>query len=267
MGIERTELDSHIRVLTEKVPGVRSASLGISIDTGSRDELAHQKGLTHFLEHLLFKGTPDRNAKQIAEVFDFMGADLNAVTGREYTLVYSRVVDQHLPKAVEIIMDMVRRPQMDEGEMDSERQVLLEEVSMHMDSPDELVHDHLAQTLWGDHPLGHMVLGDAEVIQNVSRSALLEFHAERYVANRMVVAGAGAVDHGQLCELISSNSDGLLPGEPPSRDDALTEPATGRHVYKKETEQAHICIGSQDCRRSTQIGSRWRSWTIYWAAA
>lgn len=249
MSFNRTELDSKIRVVTERIPEVRSVSLGVSIDTGSRDENENERGLTHFIEHLLFKGTPDMNAKQIAEAFDFMGADLNAATGREFTSIYSRVVDQHLPRAVEIIMDMAQRPLMDDGDINSERQVLLEEVAMHMDSPDELVHDHLAQTLWGDHPLGHMVLGDARVVSEVSREKLLEFRSQRYIASRIVIAAAGSVDHDKLCDLISKNTGAMQAGGPTLRDNALPGPATGKHIFFRETEQAHICIGSKGIPR------------------
>lgn len=243
-------MDSGVRVLTESVPGVRSISLGIWIDSGSRDEAAGERGLTHFLEHLIFKGTPSMGARQISEAFDNMGADINAVTGKEHSSVYSRVIDEYLPRAVEIIMDMIENPLLDPKEIDSERQVVLEEIAMHADSPDELVHDYLAKIMWGDHPLGHMVLGESGVIRTVHQDSLDAYHGERYVATRTVVAAAGAVDHRQICGLISDKI-GLLPvGEPAVRDDALSTPFSANQIIKKETEQAHICMGSKGLPRA-----------------
>jgi predicted Zn-dependent peptidase len=177
----KTVLESGIRVLSEFIPEVRSVSLGIWIDAGSRDEGEGEVGLTHLLEHLLFKGTRGMNAKEIAEAFDHMGADLNAATGKEHTSIYSRVLEEYLPRAVEITIDMVLHPLLDPNDIESERQVVLEEISMHLDSPDELVHDYLAQVMWGGHPVGHMVLGDTKVIRGVKPETLADFHRDRYI--------------------------------------------------------------------------------------
>jgi predicted Zn-dependent peptidase len=245
----KTELESGVRVLSEFIPEVRSVSLGIWIDTGSRDEDDGEVGLTHLLEHLLFKGTPRMNAKEIAEAFDHMGADLNAATGKEQTSVYSRALEEYLPKAVEIILDMVLDPLLDPKDIDSERQVVLEEIAMHLDSPDELVHDYLAQLMWGEHPAGHMVLGDTNVIRAVERDSLAKFHEDRYVASRILVAAAGAVEHDRLCEMINARTGSITAGTSAVRDDSLEKPLSRSLVFYKDTEQANICVGSRGLNR------------------
>lgn len=249
-SLARTELDSGIRVLSEWVPGVRSVSLGVWIDTGSRDETDGEVGLTHFLEHLLFKGTGHLDARGIAEAFDNIGADINAATGKEHTSVYTRVLDRYLDEAVRVIMDMVQNSVMAPNEIDSERKVVLEEIAMHMDSPDELVHDHLALAMWGHHPIGHMVLGEPGVINSVDREALLEFHGGRYVGSRLVVSAAGAIDHDGLVDTISQETGGMVRGEPADRSGSLSGPLPGKNVFSKDTEQAHICLGSRGLERN-----------------
>jgi predicted Zn-dependent peptidase len=248
-GLKKTDLSSGLRVLSEEVSGSRSVSLGIWVDTGSRDENPGEHGLSHFMEHMLFKGTSRMNAREIAEAFDFMGADINAATGREHTYIYSRFLKDYLLRAMDIIMEMVRHSSLDAGEMDSERQVVLEEINMHNDSPDETVHDYLANVLWGDHPIGHSVLGDAEVINSVQRDTLMQFCQDRYVASRIVVAAAGAVDHQDLCDITGSRIEDLPAGAPVVRDNAMQVPLTGKYVHQKDTEQAHIAFGSRGLPR------------------
>lgn len=243
-GLERTGLDSGIRVLSEKLPGVRSVSLGIWIDTGSRDEADNEAGLTHFLEHLLFKGTERLDARGIAETFDGIGADINAFTGREHTALSTRVLDRHLDEAVGVMMEMLSGSVMEPGEIDSERKVVLEEIAMHADSPDELVHDHLAAAMWGGHPVGHAILGRADVINSVDRESLMEFYRARFVGSRVVVAAAGAIDHGRLSEIIAAQGAGMACGEPADRSSPPPGPLAGRNTFYKETEQAHICLGA-----------------------
>jgi predicted Zn-dependent peptidase len=248
-GLRRTVLASGVRVLTERVLETRSVSLGIWVDAGSRDEDKGEHGFSHFIEHMLFKGTPRMNARDIAEAFDHMGADINAGTGREHTSIYSRVLEEHLARAVEIAIDMARHPVMDPKEVDSERQVILEEINMHNDSPDEMVHDYLAVALWRDHPIGHSVLGDAEAIGSVDRDALADFHESRYVASRLVVTAAGSVDHEMFCDMIASHTDGLPRGTGAVRGDSMAVPYEGIFIHRKDTEQAHITIGSKGLPR------------------
>ncbi len=248
-GLLRTELDSGIRVLSERIPGARSVSLGLWIDTGSRDESQGEHGLCHFLEHMLFKGTPSMSARDIAVAFDHMGADINAATGREHTSVYSRMLQEYLPRALEIVVDMTRNSSIEAGELDSERQVVLEEINMHNDSPDEMVHDYLAQALWGDHPIGHSVLGDAEVIMTVDDERLSEFYRERYVGSRIVLSAAGSVDHDRLCELVGGAMEGIAQGRDAAREDSMPVPLSSTVIHRKETEQAHIAMGSKGLPR------------------
>ena len=248
-SFERTELQSGIRIVTERVPGVRSASVGLWVDTGSRDESEGQLGLTHFLEHLLFKGTEAKNARDIAEAFDTMGADVNAVTGKEQTYFYSRMMDAYLPEAVDLLLDMMRNSVLDAAEIDSERNVVLEEINMHNDSPDELVHDYLIEALWDGHRLGHMVLGDADVIRNVDRSSLVAFHGGSYVATRLVAAAAGAVDHSAFVDMIERGTAGMLTGSEPDRLAAM-EAAGTKLIRRKDTEQAHITIGTDGLEKN-----------------
>jgi len=247
--LKKTELDSKVRVLTERVPGVRSVSLGIWINNGSRDESSEQYGISHFLEHMLFKGTSRIRARGIAEAFDNMGADINAFTGREGTAVHTRALDEFIPQVIEIMSDMIQHPLLDSEDLDSERQVVLEEINMHADSPDEMVHDILDEVLWGDHPIGHSVLGDIDVIKSVGPGSMHDFHSERYVGSRIVVAAVGAVDHQMICELVREEMDGLDLGTPIIRDDSISVLSTGRNITWKETEQAHITIGSRGLPR------------------
>jgi len=249
-GVVKTELDSGIRVLTEVVPGVRSVSLGVWVDVGSRDESETEVGMSHFIEHLLFKGTPSLDAKGIAEAFDHMGADVNAVTGREHTSVYTRLLNQFLPDAVGVVMDMLRNSLFDHGEIDSERKVVLEEIAMHLDSPDEMVHDELAMAMWGDHSIAHTVLGEADVIKGVRKDRLLDFQKRTYVGSRLVVSAAGAVDHASLVEAVAAGTAGMVPGTPSDRSGALESPLSRKQVYYKETEQAHICLGAKGIPRN-----------------
>ncbi len=162
-----TELDSGERVVSERLDHVRSAAVGMWIGAGSRDEDAAEAGVTHFIEHLLFKGTERYNALEIAEIFDELGGELNAATSREHTLVYARVPDHHLETAMDVMSDMVFSPVF--ADLDSEREVVLEEIAMYDDAPQDLVHDLIAEAVFGEHPLGRPVIGTAEVISSIPR--------------------------------------------------------------------------------------------------
>ena len=195
-----TTLDGGGRVITERLPSVRSVAIGIWIDAGSRDEDDAHAGLSHFLEHLLFKGTKTYSALEIAEIFDGFGGELNASTGRDYTVVYGRVLDAHLDEAMDVMTDMVFAPSL--SDLETEREVVLEEIAMVEDTPQELVHDLVTETVFGDHPLGRPVLGSAEVIANVSRRSVGAYHRSRYRPDNVVVAAAGSLDHDHVVELV-----------------------------------------------------------------
>jgi hypothetical protein len=184
-----TTLPSGARVISEPLETVRSVAIGLWIGTGSRDEDKRHAGATHFLEHLLFKGTQKYSAQEIAEIFDGFGGELNAATARDYTVVYARVLDEHLEEALDVMTDMVFAPAL--VDLDAEREVILEEIAMIEDTPQELIHDLLTEAVFGNHPLGRPVLGSAEVIANVSRRSIAAYHRARYAPGNVVVAAAG----------------------------------------------------------------------------
>ncbi len=198
-----TTLDSGVRIVTENMPSVRSVSLGFWIGTGSRGESEAEAGLSHLLEHLLFKGSSKYSSLEIDQIFDGMGAELNAGTGKETTSVYARVIDEHLPKAFDVISDMVFRPTL--SDIDSERAVILEEIAMYEDDPQEKVFDVLGHAVFGDHPLGRAIIGYAPVIADTPTAEIARFHASRYLPSNVVIAAAGAVDHDAFVELATQN--------------------------------------------------------------
>ena len=205
-----TELDSGERVISERVPGVRSVAIGFWIGAGSRDETDAKAGVSHFIEHLLFKGTATYTAQEIAEIFDGLGGELNAATSREHTLVYARVPDHQLETAMDVMSDMVFSPAF--AELDSEREVVLEEIAMYDDAPQELVHDLIAEAVFGDHPLGRPVIGTAEVISSIPRESIARYHDEMYVPGNIVVAAAGNIDHEHIVELVERALERRRPG-------------------------------------------------------
>jgi predicted Zn-dependent peptidase len=246
-----TALDDGERVVTERLDGVRSVAIGFWIGAGSRDEDEARAGVTHFLEHLLFKGTRSYTAKDIAEVFDGLGGELNAATTREYTVVYARVMDEHVETALDVMTDMVFAPAL--HDLDAERDVVLEEIAMVEDSPQELVHDLSTQAIFGTHPLGRPVIGRADVIATVTRRALLAYHRARYVADNLVVAAAGHVDHDRLVELCGrmAKKKAAPPARPPRARPVLIAPPAPSVVFvEKDTEQYHVCLGAPGIARS-----------------
>jgi len=246
-----TTLDGGARVVTEPLPSVRSVALGIWIGAGSRDEDGAHAGLSHFLEHLLFKGSRSYSALEIAEIFDTFGGELNASTGRDYTVVYARVLDEHLEEAMDVITDMVFAPSL--SDLDAEREVVLEEIAMVEDAPQELVHDLITETVFGDHPLGRPVLGSADVIANVSRRTISAYHRARYRPDNVVVAAAGHLEHDRVVELVERMS-AKSPGPPARRAGArapfVDAPGPSLRFQRKDTEQYHICVGAPGIARS-----------------
>lgn len=241
--IETAELANGVKVLTEKIPHVRSASIGVWVDVGSRDENEHQAGVTHFIEHLMFKGTQRRSAKDIAEELDAVGGQLNAFTTKEYTCYYARVLDEHLPLAVDLLGDMLFHSRFDEVDIDRERNVILEEIKMYEDAPDELVHDIFAGTIWHSHPLGRPVIGSEQSVRNLARDDLLSFYRQFYSPRNIVVAAAGNIEHGQVMELLSGTF-GRLAGGKKERRFVVPEPSKQVFCRTKETEQVHLCLGT-----------------------
>jgi predicted Zn-dependent peptidase len=246
-----SELDSGERVVSERLDHVRSAAVGYWIGAGSRDEEAGEAGVTHFIEHLLFKGTARYSAVEIAEIFDGLGGELNAATSREHTLVYARVPDHHLETAMDVMSDMVFSPSF--GDLDAEREVVLEEIAMYDDAPQELVHDLIAEAVFGDHPLGRPVIGTADVISSIPRTSIARYHGEMYVPANIVVAAAGNIEHDRIVELVERAlarrqvvGDSRLNVRPP-----LVQPPPPRlRFQRKDTEQYHVCLGAPGISRS-----------------
>jgi predicted Zn-dependent peptidase len=236
-----------MRVVTEEVPSVRSVALGFWVRTGSRDETHEQAGVSHFLEHLLFKGTEKHSAIEIAEIFDGLGAAVNAATGKESTHLHARFLDTHTERAFELLSEMLLDPTY--PEVDSERQVVLEEIAMYEDEPQDRVHDVLDEAVFGDHPLGRRVLGRAEVISSIPVPEIGSYHDSRYVAERIVIAAAGNIEHEAIREL----AERRLAADGSGRGAAAngSEPPSGprRCFLEKDTEQYHLCLGGPGITR------------------
>jgi len=239
-----SELDTGERLITERVASVRSVSLGFWIGAGSRDEPDAKAGVSHFIEHLLFKGTRSYSAQQIAETFDELGGELNAATSRESTVVFARVPDRHLETALDVMADMVFSPTF--ADLETEREVVLEEIAMLEDTPQDLVHDLFSEAIFAGDPLGRQVIGSAEVISTVSKRALSTYHRQMYTAGNIVLAAAGNLEHDRVLALLERASHQRV--EPPEartrvRKPLVKAPPPGLRFQRKDTEQYHVCIG------------------------
>jgi predicted Zn-dependent peptidase len=255
--IERTEFNSGLRIVTERMPSVRSVSIGIWVLAGSRDEAPKISGSSHFLEHLLFKGTKTRTALDIAEAFDAVGGDLNAFTSKEFTCYYARVLDRDLEMAVDHLADMLQHSVIRQPDLDAERQVILEEINMHEDAPDDVVHDLFTETLWPNHPLGRPILGTAGTIAAATRVKVAGYYRRHYVPRNFVVAVAGNVKHEDVVNLFRDRMDtgrALRPGQTSSwnlrRGGKPPAPSGNDLIKRRKTEQAHICLGTNGLARS-----------------
>jgi len=246
-----SELDAGERVISERVSSVRSVAVGYWIGAGSRDERNERAGASHFIEHLLFKGSRSYTAQQIAEIFDGLGGELNAATSREHTVVYARVPDSHLETALDLMTDMVFAPTF--NDLDSERDVVLEEIAMYEDTPQELVHDLFSAAVFGDHPLGRPVIGTADVISTISRPMLAAYHRSMYVGGNVVVAAAGNLEHNKLLRLLAAARKRKAEGPPKGtrvRPPLVKAPPPGLRFQRKDTEQYNVCVGAAGISRS-----------------
>jgi predicted Zn-dependent peptidase len=243
-------------VLTEQVPGARSVAFGIWVGVGSRDERPSQAGASHFLEHLLFKGTERRDAFEIAEAMDAVGGESNAFTGKEYTCFYARVLDEDLPLAVDVVSDMVLHSLIDEDDVESEREVILEEIAMHDDDPSDVVHDAFLEALYGDTPLGRPVIGSVASVAGLSRRSVDRWYRSRYALPSMVVSAAGGVEHPRLVRLVrkafAAELAAVAPDGAPAELRATARPPRPRSaavVLDRPTEQANLVLGTSAVRR------------------
>jgi predicted Zn-dependent peptidase len=267
MPITRTEFSSGLRVVTERIPGVRSVSVGFWVLAGSRDERPAISGHCHFLEHLLFKGTATRSALDIAQAFDAVGGDLNAFTAKEYTCFYARVRDRDLELAVDHLADMFGNATVAAGDLHAEAQVILEEIHMHEDSPEDVVHDVFTEALWPGHPLGRPILGTEERIRAATRGSVRGFYRRHYVPGNLVVAVAGNVRHDDVVRMLRDRMETgriLRPGAKGAwnlrRAAAAPKPAGGVAVRRKSTEQAHVVIGTNGVPRTDP--ERFAFWVV-----
>jgi predicted Zn-dependent peptidase len=238
-----TEFPTGARVISERVPGVRSVALGLWIGAGSRDEPEARAGVSHFIEHLLFKGSSRYSAQEIAEIFDELGGELNAATSRETTVLYARIPDDSLERALDVMADMVFRPAF--ADVDSEREVVLEEIAMVEDTPNDLVHDIASEAVFAGHPLGRPVIGTASVISTVSRRALAAYHRRAYREDRIVLAAAGNARHEDLVAMFDARRNGASSsaGLPERRPiPASLRPSV--RFQPKDTEQYHLCLSA-----------------------
>ena len=241
-GVIKVSVGSGIRLVTESMSDVSSASVGVWVGTGSRDETLEQSGISHFLEHLLFKGTEQLTAKDIAEAVDAVGGDMNAYTTKEYTTFYVRTLSEHLDLGLDILCDILRDPALRPDEVDAERQVILEEVLMHRDEPADVVQERFSEVIFPDHPLGREVLGLPEVIEGVTVGEIRGFFDHHYLPGNMVVAAAGDVEHDAVAEAIERRFVGRLGGSAPVRTPPPLDPL-GLQVERRQSEQAHLVFG------------------------
>ena len=260
-------LDDGVRVVTERMDNVRSVALGFWIASGSAMEPDDQAGLSHMLEHMLFRGTDSYRSEEIDQIFDAMGAEINAGTDREATSLYTRVLDRHLQRALGVMGEMVWKPRFED--LDAEREVVLEEIAMYEDDPQDRVFDVLGEAVFGTHPLGRAVIGRAEVVRAIELDGLRAFHAERYLPPSVVVAAAGSVDHDELVEMVkaasapSTTADSVdengaaasasVRAQPTAKAAAakMAAPSFERRVrfLRKDTEQYHVCLGGRGIPR------------------
>jgi predicted Zn-dependent peptidase len=254
--VRRTVLPSGLRIISEQVPGQRSATIGVWVGVGSRDESSKLHGCSHFLEHLLFKGTPERSALDISIALDAVGGEFNAFTSKEYTCFHARVLDEDLPLAVDVLGDMITSSVITEQDVDAEREVILDEIAMHDDDPDDVAHNLFSARAWGSSPLGRPIAGTAESIEAMTRDQVVRFYRRHYRPERMVIAVAGRVDHDKVVRLVRRSF---------ARNDFLagsTSPVAARQVAKarrvgsgvveatRQFEQVNVVLGVNGITRS-----------------
>jgi len=248
-----TTLDGGERIVTERVRSVRSVALGIWIGAGSRDETAERAGISHFIEHLLFKGSSRYSGVQIAQVFDGLGGELNAATAKEYTVLYARVLDAHLESALDVMSDMLLAPTFDADELNSEREVVLEEIAMYEDSFHDLAHDLIAGAVFSDHPLGRPVIGTSAAVNAIDTAMVRDYHANRYVGPNIVIAAAGNLEHEPLVHAIQQRFEAYAKVTDPSagvRPVWVGESSPQTVFQSKASEQYHVCLAGLGLQRS-----------------
>ncbi len=243
-NFNKTVLDNGIRVLTKRVPHVRSVTMGVWVNIGARDERPHEGGLSHFIEHMIFKGTERRSAIDIAKEFDAIGGQCNAFTSKENTCFHAKVMDTYVETMVDLLSDIFLNSVFDPQEVERERQVILQEISMLEDTPDELVHVLLAQNVWGDHPLGRSILGRPETVATFDSEAIKAYFGQAYQPERIVISAAGNLEHETFTDMIARSFDVVrkenhFPDRTPASMNRVVK------AHRKDLEQVHICVGAK----------------------
>lgn len=239
--VRKTTLDNGVRIITKRIPHVRSIAMGIWVAVGARDEKPEENGLSHFIEHMLFKGTKTRSAYQIAKEFDAIGGQSNAFTSAEYTCYHARVLDEHLETMVSILSDIYLNSEFSQVEVDNERPVILSEISMVEDSPEEYIHTLLEENFWADHALGRSILGTRETVSSFDADRIRSYFRTHYTPDNTIISAAGNVDHDRLVDLLATafstlpSGDALIPRTPPGVN-------VHTRLYKKKLEQVHMCL-------------------------
>jgi predicted Zn-dependent peptidase len=258
-NIRKTVLPSGLIVLTERMEHVRSVAMGVWMRAGSRHEVAELNGISHFVEHMVFKGTKSRTAQRIAREVDAIGGNLDAFTGKETVCFNVKVLDDHVPVALDVLSDLVLNPVFASEEITRERGVILEEIKMDEDNPDTLVHEIFTQSFWKDHPLGKPILGTRETVKSFEQNTLLRFFEQRFRADNMVFSAAGNLEHDSFVELVARHFSSLAPGS--LADDTVAPTVTSRINLrnKKSLEQVQLCLGvpappiADSCRYATLL--------------
>src|SRR4026209_167497 len=229
--VVRDVLDNGLRLITETMPHVRSVTIGVWLMRGSRHETDERGGIAHFVEHMLFKGTDTRSAEDIAQAIDSIGGQPDAFPAKEYASYYIKVLDEHLPLAVDLLADIVQRPAFADEEIEREKKVILEEIKMVEDTPDDLVHELFTQHFWEGHPLGRPIIGSKETVESLTSETLLEYFRGAYVARNMIISAAGNLDHARVRELVerafgalASTGEPVSAGAPPVMAPVITRP-------------------------------------------
>ena len=247
-AIVRDVLPNGLRILTEQMPHVRSVSIGVWLARGSRHEPEPQSGIAHFVEHMLFKGTATRTAEDIAQTIDSIGGQMDAFTAKEYASYYIKVLDEHLPLAVDVLSDIVMHPAFSPEDIEREKKVVLEEIKMVEDTPDDLVHELFTESFWQGHPLGRPILGTKETVESLTRDALRSYFTGAYSSPNLIVAAVGNIDHERVRDLVMRAFEGL-PTEADRLEEAPPHVIPSIIIRNKELEQSHVCLGTPGYRQ------------------
>jgi len=242
LAYHKTVLDNGLRVVTEKIPSARSVAVGVWIDVGSRDEHKEENGISHFTEHMLFKGTKKRTAKEIASYLEALGGTLNAFTSREQTCYHATVLDQHLPEAIEILSDIIMHSSLGKSSMEREKSVVAEEISEVDETPSDLIHELFSDCFWRGHPLGWPIMGSKETVRSFSREKIQDFMNKHYRAGRIVISAAGNISHKRLTDMISKSLH-FSPGETGRGEPAPTPNGFSMKFFRRKANQTHFCLG------------------------